>query len=277
VFVQAEGNYSGMPVTYVPKVLDENVNVSKKSPVLELLQLLASILLVSALLYWWTGLVVDLGTPYIPRAWEKALTGLSDAFFKESASAPDASQKRVNRILKDLLAKAPKPLPYSFDVRALAEKEVNAVALPGGKIAVFQGLLDKVNDEELAFVLGHELGHLYHRDHLRGMGRGLILLLGVSLMGDAGALAQVTNGALQLQQLQFSREQEIAADRFGLRLTYTPSNKGLGGVGFFKLLEQESGDKIPEGFSMLSTHPSDKERLQALKKEMTRLETSEKP
>jgi len=64
------------------------------------------------------------------------------------------------------------PLPYRLVL--IADDAPNAFAFPGGTIGITRGLLDALDDDiELAFVLAHELGHFYHRDHLQGMGRAM--------------------------------------------------------------------------------------------------------
>jgi Zn-dependent protease with chaperone function len=111
--------------------------------------------------------------------------------------------------------------PYVYEIAIWDESEANAVALPGGVIAVTRGLLDSVESEnELAFVLGHELGHFHNRDHLRGLGRGAVfsLLLVVVGLGGGGSAVQLASLAGQLAQREADRDREIEADHFGLAL-----------------------------------------------------------
>src|SRR5690606_35172182 len=100
-------------------------------------------------------------------------------------------RERIERVMASLGPAEPRPV-----LGVMASDELNALALPGGAIVVTRGLLDQVDDAELAFVLAHELAHLEHRDNLRAIGRGLVLTVALSLVGveagtplDAGQLA----------------------------------------------------------------------------------------
>ena len=97
----------------------------------------------------------------------------------------------------------------------------NALAFPGGLIVLTTGLLDGLGSEnELALVLGHELGHYAGRDHLEGLGRGLALAftLGIFGAGESGSAAGLAALAAQLAARGHDREQETLADAFGLAL-----------------------------------------------------------
>src|SRR4030095_7690097 len=91
--------------------------------------------------------------------------------------------------LVDRLAAHWSDCPYAFRAGVLDEPDPNALALPRGTILVARGLRARVASEnELAQVLGHELGHYRARDHLRGLGRGLAAQFVLSAIGDSGEL-----------------------------------------------------------------------------------------
>jgi len=134
--------------------------------------------------------------------------------------------------------------------------------LPGGLIIVTQGLLDKVESEnELAFVLGHELGHYRNRDHIRALGRGIVLSLffSVATGSDAAGLGlKVSDLALR----SFSRKQESRADEFALAMVYTQ----YGHVNeAWRLFERwEDDESFRELVPYLSTHPQAGDRVDSL-------------
>src|SRR5205085_6976321 len=115
----------------------------------------------------------------------------------------------------------------------IGSEQVNAFCMPGGKIAVFTGLLQKLQltDDEVAMVLGHEIAHAL-REHAReriakSQGTGALLSLGAQLFG-LGQLGDVAaNIGTQLLTLKFSRDDETEADLVGLemgaRSGYNPS------------------------------------------------------
>ena len=137
------------------------------------------------------------------------------------------------------------------------------MALPGGLIVVTQGLLDQVESEnELAFVLGHELGHYRNRDHIRALGRGIVfsLFFSVATGSDAAHLGlKVSDLALR----GFSRKQESRADEFALALVYTQ----YGHVNeAWRLFERWDVDDNPllDLVTYLSTHPQAGDRVESL-------------
>ena len=105
---------------------------------------------------------------------------------------------------------------YEFRVWVADADEVNALALPGQRIVVFRGLLEAVASEnELDMVLAHELGHFAGRDHLKGLGRGLVAsFLAMTLFGsDSSAAGLVAHITLSFDA-RYSQRQEAARNNF---------------------------------------------------------------
>lgn len=160
-------------------------------------------------------------------------------------------------------------LPWQFQV--LDSPAVNAFAVPGGYIYVTRGLLGHMNSEaELAGVLGHEIAHVTGRHAAEQQRRSSFANLGL-LVGSvlAPEVAQVALGtglaqsALQLLFLKYSRDQELEADRKGIRYAvaagYDPSGIGA----FFETLqaleEERDGPGVP---GWASTHPQVDDRIE---------------
>ena len=190
--------------------------------------------------------------------------------------------------------------PWDFDDRqyvVLPEKQVNAFCLPGGKVAVFEGLLDmaktpdgKDNDDWLATVLGHEIGHaLAHHSNERiarqqmegqavdaasgGMGLldtgdrlKLIDLLGVGrhvldYQDDGRRDSEGEHVGLfqQLRDLSFDRQQESEADHIGIFLMTFAGYHPRQAVDFWEAMQTQGAGKQPP--EILSDHPSDARRV----------------
>ena len=151
-----------------------------------------------------------------------------------------------------------------YQVLYIPEPTINALALPGDKIVIYQGLIEKVSSEnELMMVLGHELGHFAHRDHLRGLGNSLLIraCLGFFL-GDLGVFQiPVGNSIETIANAQYSQSQEIQADAFGLTLLNKSYGHVAGATDFFRTLSKEQKNNI----SFLSSHPTSQKRIQELK------------
>ena len=93
----------------------------------------------------------------------------------------------------------------------------NAFMAAGGYLRVTTRLLDSIKSEnELAFVICHELGHFHHRHPIKRLGRGLSVIFALSYLGFNGTDIDLAGKGVQFGELANSREQELEADRFGL-------------------------------------------------------------
>jgi Zn-dependent protease with chaperone function len=249
---------------YTPIELEENVNISDISPIKEFFVLLGGILIILISIYVVLGLTVDLIIPRIPRNIEQSLGSLFLEHYEiaEKTSAGKQLQELVDELAKGL----PQNDPYQYNVYLVKHSQANAIALPGGNIVVFSGILKDVESENgLAFVLSHELGHFTNRDHLRGLGRGLVLLTFSSvLLGNDSFITDFLTNTLINVEMKFSQRQEKMADLFALDLL----NKKYGHVGgaesfFKKICEKEK--KSPLSFYFAS-HPHPRNRLDTMAK-----------
>jgi predicted Zn-dependent protease len=164
----------------------------------------------------------------------------------------------------------------NWEVTVFADDQVNAFALPGGKIGVYTGLLDVAeNQQQLAAVLAHEVAHVL-ADH--GNERistafatqsGLELVSAVSGTGNSGTGQQVMAllglGAQVGVLLPFSRAQESEADVLGLRLMARAGFDPEGAVALWRNMSRQSNGQPPE---LLSTHPSHGSRIDGLRENM---------
>jgi beta-barrel assembly-enhancing protease len=207
---------------YVPKEITEEVNTSPTHPLVDLAYLFARIAIVVALIYGGLGLAASqLATRIGPKTEEKigaALTATVSAATAETDSRVEYLNELVRLLEADAGSQAAsRKAPYPPVKVGILDTEVeNAMVTAGSYLFVTEGLLDKVESEnELAFVLAHELGHLQHRDPLRAMGRSLVFITLSSLLGLDSSTTAIPN-MLNLAELSYSRQQETAADSFAL-------------------------------------------------------------
>jgi len=180
-----------------------------------------------------------------------------------SRTDTDKTLGRANDILAKLCSATEVP-PLPFQLRLIESGEANAFALPGGTIGITRGLLDLLDDDiEIAFVIGHEIGHFHHRDHLRGLGRvvGFNIISAIIFGGSPGA-DSFRNIADFVLQRSYSQEREELADRYGLKLVHRIYGKVDGCDRLFQLLEQDGTP--PKWTYMFATHPSPAERIRKL-------------
>jgi Zn-dependent protease with chaperone function len=163
----------------------------------------------------------------------------------------------LRRLVGKLEAAAGLPIP--LDTKVIRRSEANAVALPGGHIYVFEGLIDKSErPDELAGVLAHEIGHVAHRDGTRSIlqAAGLSFMFGM-LLGDFVGGGAVVIGARAVLQSSYSRDVESAADQYAVDLMGRAGGdpRALGTV-----LTRIAG-AIHPGMEILRDHPDTQARV----------------
>ena len=253
-------------MSFEPRAPRDDVNVSPTHPLVEAGWLVAAALLAGVLLAFLAFGATEIVSRWLPADVETRI--FAPAFDAVAGAAAPEETPRV-AAARDLLARLAAHWPenpYRFRVIAVDAPEPNAFALPGGGIALTTGLLDQVESEnELAFVLAHEIGHFSARDHLRGLGRGLILGLLLQGIGGFGASDAVPSLASDLASRSFARDQERSADAFALDLVAAEYGHAGGADRFFGRLpdaEAQLGDRAAVWFR---THPLTEARIQALR------------
>lgn len=177
----------------------------------------------------------------------------------------DEIQDRVSWIGQKLLANGTRPgLTYTFKV--LNTPDVNALACPGGFIYVYKGLLDYMtSDDELAAVLGHEIGHIEKRHTVHQMEQqmalSLLTLLAGVASGDPGAGMVLASTASQALMAGYSRKDEREADQEGFRLSTLAGYNPYGSYVTMAKLEDMSKDMGNPGYGLFASHPEPEVRM----------------
>jgi Zn-dependent protease with chaperone function len=173
-----------------------------------------------------------------------------------------ALQERVTNIGMKLVAVSDrKDLPYSFKV--LNSKDINAMAAPGGFVYIFKGLVDLMpSDDELAGVIGHEIGHVVKRHSVKQIEKNLLLNIGfIAVFGDRGVVLQ--NLAMSAIMAGYSRSDEREADYLGYlhssKAGYNPYSMMMGLLKLSSLNQNYQND-------LFSDHPEGKERMALVQK-----------
>ena len=249
---------------FVAKQPREGINVSDTHPLVEASALIVGLTAIFLIIALALIFLIEVALYFVPA--EREVEIFADWLPDDLITvAPDDARLTETRLLVDRLTAHWEDTPYKFRIEIDDSEIANAMALPGGLIIVTQGLLDQVESEnELAFVLGHELGHFKNRDHIRALGRMIVLSVFFAAItgNDVGGLGiKVTDLALR----GFGRKQESQADEFGLRLV----NAEYGHVNeASRLFERwDTGDDLLGEFvSYLSTHPNPGDRVEELRK-----------
>jgi predicted Zn-dependent protease len=199
---------------------------------------------------------------------------------KAKPSGDAAANAMVQRVAKRIAdaAEANFHPNYQWQATLLDDpKTVNAWCLPGGKIAVYSGILPLTQDENgLAVVLGHETAHALAHHGAERMSRSTLMQLGeTGILAAVGAAkpeaTKAVGAALGIGsqvgvELPFSRAQESEADHIGLVLMAKAGYDPQTAIGFWQRMAAYSKGNAPPAF--LSDHPSDKDRIAAIQKEM---------
>lgn len=212
---------------------------------------------------------------YVGGVSEQQLNQLgAQAFVEAKTKGPLSSDARQNGYVRCVVTALVRQLPpqaqgTSWETALFANNEPNAFALPGGKVGVNTGIFSVAkNQDQLAAVLAHEIGHVVERHHderiTRQMGAsGAVQLLG-ALAGDYGSLA--TQGGSLLAQTGFllpgSRVQETEADVVGQRLMAEAGFDPAQAVNLWQNMIAAGSGRPPE---WLSTHPNPESRIQELR------------
>jgi Zn-dependent protease with chaperone function len=177
---------------FQPKEPEEAINYSRESLVREAAVLLLATGLAAAVLFLILGEAIEFAVPRIPVRWEKSILGtLARALDADDTVTSGAA---LDELARRIASRWPDS-GYEFHVSIAENDTPNASALPGGGIVVTRGLIEQSESEnELAFVLAHELGHFHGRDHLRGIGRAAAFTLLSATLGAAAGMG-VPDGA----------------------------------------------------------------------------------
>ncbi len=164
---------------------------------------------------------------------------------------------------------------WKWEVNLIQSAQINAFCMPGGKIAFYTGILEKLalSDDETAMIMGHEMAHAL-REHARSRvaksgATSAVLSIGAQLLG-LGQLGDVAaNLGTQLLTLKFSREDETEADLVGLELAARSAYQPRASVTLWQKMAANSGGS---NASFLSTHPSGPERIRQLEANLPKVQ-----
>jgi len=238
---------------FTPKQPDEHVNIPKQSMLLQAFKLLVSLSILTLLLYVLLTISLKIIVNNITPEQEKKLAEMS-LVTKSDAIKPDSYlQSIVNKFEKCI------DLPYEINIGYISLGQVNAVALPGGTIGITQEMYNEVqNENELAFIIGHELAHFENKDHLQGFGNGLVLSMLSIFLGEE--YGQLFNYSLRFTQAKFSQNIEKEADMYSLDLMQC----AYGNVKYTSTLFERMNDGNQWAY-FLATHPHFNARIETMR------------
>jgi predicted Zn-dependent protease len=206
---------------------------------------------------------------------------LKQAGAKNALAPPDHPQVvRLRAISQRLIPYTyewnPRAREWKWEVNVIGSQQINAFCMPGGKIAFYFGILDKLQltDDECAMVMGHEMTHAL-REHARAqMGKNAATRLGTSVVSSLLGLGNIGDAVLnmggQLLTLKFGRQDESEADLIGMELAARGGYDPHAGVTLWNKMSEASKGAPPQ---FLSTHPSGPTRIRDIERNIPEVQS----
>ncbi len=159
----------------------------------------------------------------------------------------------------------------SLPIGVANKKVINAWIYPNGSIFFTKGLLDEnMSEQELAFVLAHEMGHYSNRDNLKAISKQLaIISLGI-LTGRNNQTADVVKHIANIESLKYSKNQEKNADLYAGKMLIKLYGTNQGGIDAMKRIK--SKEKYPEFLQYISDHPLTTDRIYLLEQQQKQMQ-----
>jgi Zn-dependent protease with chaperone function len=191
----------------------------------------------------------------------------------------NAQVQRLRNIARRIIPHSPqwnsRATQWKWEVNLIRSEQINAFCMPGGKIAFYTGILEKLSltDDETAMIMGHEMAHAL-REHARSRvaksgATSAVLSIGAQLLG-LGQLGDVAaNLGTQLLTLRFSRDDETEADLVGLELAARSAYQPRASVSLWQKMSANGGGSSA---SFLSTHPSGPDRIRQLEANLPKVQ-----
>jgi beta-barrel assembly-enhancing protease len=209
------------------------------------------------------------GIDSVPVSWEKGLKDRLKKYIEnDSRTLDDETVLAAVDSIKNRLLAHEKDTTYRVEIMVVESETVNAVTFPGGLIVVFTPLIRLTDSpEELAAVIAHELGHVVHRDPLKQMAKELGISTVLSMINGGKATPMVETLVKDFLDVQYTREQEKAADEYAFKLL---AESRISPRYFADFMEKLAPDSLGDEkgrlkFEYFNTHPDVRARISAAK------------
>jgi len=256
---------------YSNQKIPEGINYSKENPLKEFFLLSVSVSLFLLFFVLAVYFLAQSFAHHIPFSLEAKLVsestqqGLFNNSDRANTSEHLKKQTYIANLAQSLGQKMALPEDIKLNVYYSESSTVNAFASLNGMIVINQGLIDFVESEnELAFIIAHEIAHIKERHPIKSLSSGLIVQIALSaiLGSDLGPTATGLSNAAMLGALNFSRKNELSADALALGAVQGHYGHLGASVDFFSRLQEQQ--ESPELLSFISTHPGNQHRIKQI-------------
>jgi Zn-dependent protease with chaperone function len=212
----------------------------------------------------------------VPQAYEQ---NMGDGIF-ETLTSHQRSDAELTNLVNKFAQNIDFGTSYNIRITVINDATVNAFAVPGGRIVVYTGLLDRMkNYEELAALLGHEVAHVHQRHSLKAMARAFAgyLFMSAIFTDINGMTATITENVQFLQTMRYSRSAEAEADEKAVEVLRKNNISLQGLIDLFVRLEHDHDHSdLDEALSFVSSHPQTKDRKAFAQRQASTQKISEK-
>lgn len=197
---------------------------------------------------------------------------MAQADKKGRRNIDSAQYTRVRAVAERLIRQVPAfrgdAVRWHWEINVLSSSEVNAWCMPGGKIAVYTGLIEKLNitDDELAAVMGHEIAHALREHSRERASEQVVANVGITILATVAGVGTVGQKGMEyayqgLLGLPNSRAHETEADRMGVELAARAGYDPRAAITLWEKMGEVGGKEPPK---FMSTHPSRSDRVRDL-------------
>jgi len=253
-----------------------DVNSPAKAPLKDFFILTGGFIAVFYVIFWISGFFIDTIISSLPPSvsvkMENQMLNLVNSKRISSEKRSSGPEEKKLRKTVNFLSSGVKELGNrKYAVLIVHSNDVNAFAVPGGKIFVTDSLLKEVSTEkEINFVLAHELGHFAHKDHLKILGRHFVLLaISIALSGESSSTTRFLINSARNVELKYSQEQELNADSFAVNLICKKYGDTSGAIDFMRKISKKN--KLDKFVYFFATHPHPEDRISAIENQIKNL------
>lgn len=250
-------------------IIEDNVNVSKTSDIKEFLILTGGVVFLICGIFFISDIAMQIFLDNISYTTQVKIENFLNPPHEISKKY---NKKELEEIaeLEKIQEKIKQKDTQINNLRKLKigvskNKEINAYIYPNGEIYFTEGILKELkNEDQKAFVLAHEIAHYKNRDHLKSIGRSIIAITIISLMGMGNSeyMTNIMYSIYDINDLKYSQNQEISADMYANKIVKEIYGTNKGAIEFFKLIDAKQ--KLPEFIHYFSTHPSPSARIKLI-------------
>ena len=251
-------------------IYEDNINITEANPLKDLVQIMLNIILFIVSVYLFIFVVSGILLKTLSAEQQVVIENfISSSVCPTNLVELSAKEKQKLNNIKTSILKVDSKFPKTsnLDIKVIKEKQLNALCYPNGNIYITSALYKELkSDEELTFVIAHEMAHYRSKDHLlnlrRNIANGAVLILIAFANPNNQDIGTFIDGSLNVTELKFSRGVEEKADKYAIDIMNKLYGTAKAGVSVMTTLK----DKNSFDIEFLSSHPNIDKRIKYIQK-----------